>query len=113
MSMFISEVLEWIGNKTSPVQIGGGVKITGSLYLSESFTTGSAGYYVSNSTGLQMNVVSTGSIAMANPQSSTLNQLFPNAVTGSIYLVGRSTETWLAFKGLDGGWKTVTASAAA
>lgn len=113
MSMYISEMKDWLKNDTSAVQLGGGVKITGSLFLSESMSSGSIGNYISGSTGLQLTIGTTGSLALANPTAASLTTLFPNAVTGSLYMVGRAGQTWLAFKDLQGQWRTVTASFAA
>lgn len=113
MSMYISETLDWLKNLSSPVQLGGSVKITGSLYVSESMSSGSVGNYISGSTGLRLSIATTGSLSLANPTAASLTTLFPNAVTGSLYMVGRADETWLAFKDIQGKWRTVTASFAA
>ena len=135
MSMFISETIEWLRNQNVPfqvnggTQIAGGAQITGSLsvveatavgsgtlgapvlVLSGSGTTGNEG--ISGSIGLQMSIAYTSSLAAANPTAVQLTSMFPSALTGSIFMVGSGSETWLAFKDIKGAWRTMTASFAA
>jgi len=55
----------------------------------------------------------TSSLEMANPASATLTTLIPQATTGSIFMVGSGSESWLVFKDIKGVWRTMTASIAA
>jgi len=135
MSLFISETIQWLRNANIPfqvsggTQIAGGAQITGSLsvvestaigsgtlgapvlVLSGSGNTGTEG--ISGSIGLQLSVVYTGSLAGGNPTAVQLTSMFPSALTGSLFLVGSGSETWLAFKDIAGAWRTVTSSFAA
>jgi len=132
MSMYISEMLDWLKSNDSAVQLGGGVVVTGSLLISEPGTglsqgqlgvnqyvivlSGSgatnAGGYVSNSLGLQLQTYYTASLVMAKPTTAQLNIMLPNANTGSLYLVGSGSESWIVFKDIKGIWRTMTASIA-
>ena len=47
------------------------------------------------------------------PTKATLTSLLPEATTGSMYIVGSGSESWIAFKDVKGIWRTVTASFAA
>jgi hypothetical protein len=63
--------------------------------------------------GIRFEVEYTASLEGAKPAKTTLTSLLPEATTGSLYLVGSGSETWLCFKGVDGVWRTVTSSIAA
>lgn len=129
MSMYISEMLDWLRSKDTPVQLGGGVSITGSLSILETAAIGSgtlgkpvlvlsgsgtySGGYQSGSIGLQLTIGYTGSIAGGKPTGAQLTSMFPNFQTGSLIMVGSGSESWLVFKDIAGAWRTVTASFAA
>jgi len=91
MSGYISEQIEWDKNSTAPRVFGGPI-------------SGSA---------MKLAIGTTGSLELANPKATTLSLLFPNATTGSLYMVGSGAQTFLAFKDIQGTWRTVTASFAA
>ncbi len=105
MSMYISEMIDWLKNKAGQLQAG-------SLYVSQSVSTGSVGVYVSGSNpgGVRFNIVSTGSMPGARPSIAALNTMFPDATTGSLMIVGGASESWLVFKDIKGAWRSVTAS---
>ena len=133
MSMYISEVIDWFKNKTTPIQLGGGVQVTGSLFVSEPGTNLSSGQllntnksvvvlsgsgasntggFVSSSLGFQLQTYFTASLTMAKPTAAQLHIMLPNATTGSMFLVGSGSESWIVFKDIKGAWRTMTASMA-
>ena len=131
-SRMTSDAIEHMKNSNEEIQFGGPIQINGNIVVTGSLTavdaaavgsgtlgkpvlvlSGSGGNYISSSTGIQMTIAMTGSLEMANPASATLVSMFPDAQTGSLYMVGSGSETWLAFKGIAGIWRTITASIAA
>jgi len=62
---------------------------------------------------IELNHHYTASLEMANPASSTLTSLLPGATTGSMYLVGSGSESWIVLKDIKGIWRTISASIAA
>jgi len=69
--------------------------------------------FIDASAGIRFETEYTGSLEAANPAGATLTSLLPEATTGSMYIVGSGSESWIAFKDIKGAWRTVTASFAA
>ena len=89
---------------------------SGAVYImSGAFAVSSSdGYnHISGSIGIQFKTFYTASLEGANPAGATLTSMFPNASTGSLFMVGSGSETHLAFKDIKGLWRTITASIAA
>ena len=139
-SRMTSDVLSYFQNYTGSIEfgasavpkfagkvdIGNNVQVTGSLSLIDEAAvgsgtlgtpvlvlSGSAGNFISSSIGFQMTIGMTGSLEGGNPSAATLTRMYPNALTGSLYMVGSGSESWLAFKDIAGAWRTITASFAA
>ena len=88
---------------------------SGAVYImSGAFAVSSSdGYnHISSSIGIQLKTFYTASLE-AVPSTATLTSMFPQATTGSLFMVGSGSETHLAFKDIKGLWRTITASIAA
>ena len=114
------------------VDIGNNIQVTGSLSVIDEAAVGggtmgvpvlimsgavavsssAGGNHLSSSIGLQMTIGCTHSLELGGPAAATLQAMYPNALTGSIYMVGSGSESWLAFKDISGIWRTITASLA-
>ena len=126
--------LNWSANainaRTSSIFAEGGVKqneaenglsegqlvASGAVYImSGAFAVSSSdGYnHISSSIGIQLKTFYTASLEMANPASATLTSMFPQATTGSLFMVGSGSESWIVLKDIKGIWRTISASIAA